>query len=81
MDIGNVKLKDNGQTIYGGLAHSEETLAEFMDDLKPNEKRTIESINIALNECGILPISELNYPEIQNVEDEMFMMLKDNTPY
>ncbi|RIN23974.1 hypothetical protein [Staphylococcus succinus] len=64
MNIRDLKLKDNGLTTFGGLAHSEETLAEFMDDLKPNEKRTIEDINLALSECGILPINESNYPEI-----------------
>lgn len=64
MDLGTLKLKDNGTTVFGGLAHSEETLAEFMDDLQPNEKRTLKDINIALNECGILPINESNYLEI-----------------
>lgn len=68
MNIRNIKLKEDNRVPYGGLSHSEETLEEFMADLKPNEKRTIEDVNLALNECGILQISKINYPEVQNID-------------
>lgn len=68
MNICKIKLKEDNRVSYGGLSHSEETLEEFMADLKPNEKRTIEDVNLALNECGILQISKINYPEVQNID-------------
>lgn len=64
MEFGDLKLKEDAQSSYGGLSHSNETLSEFLDDLNPIEKLTIEDINLALSSCGILPINDANYPEM-----------------
>lgn len=64
MDLGDIKLKEDVQSPYGGLAHSNETLGEFLDDLDPLEKMTLEDVNLALKSCGILPINNENYPEL-----------------
>lgn len=66
MQLSDLKLKEDDQSPYGGLSHREETLGEFMDDLEPLEKLTLEDVNIALKSCGILPINESDYPEIKN---------------
>lgn len=46
MELGDLKLKEDAQSSYGGLSHSNETLSEFLDDLNPIEKLTIEDINL-----------------------------------
>ncbi|MEB8123162.1 hypothetical protein NGH46_13685 [Staphylococcus xylosus] len=67
MRLSDLKLKENPESSYGGLSHSEETLSEFMDDLDPLEKLTLEDVNGALKSCGILEINESNYPEMKRV--------------
>lgn len=64
MQLSELKLKEDGQSLYGGLSHSNETLSEFLDDLDPLEKLTLGDVNIALKSCGILPINDSNYPEM-----------------
>lgn len=66
MQLSDLKLKEDDQSPYGGLSHSEETLSEFLDDLEPLEKLSLEDVNITLKSCGILPINESNYPEIKS---------------
>jgi hypothetical protein len=67
MYITEIELKDNVAVTTGGTAHNHETLGEFMADLKPNEKQTLDQVNLALEQCGILPINEANYPEVKAI--------------
>ncbi|QKU19828.1 hypothetical protein FOC52_13590 (plasmid) [Staphylococcus cohnii] len=52
----------------GGVAFVGETLLDFMNDLKPNERESIDDVNAALIECGIKPINAINYPEIKEMK-------------
>lgn len=70
MELEHVLLKENGQYACGGLSHSKETLGEFLADLNPLEKRTLEDVNMALNACGILPINKFNYPDIEDAAEK-----------
>jgi len=73
MNLKDIQLKENGDVVTGGLSHSTETLGEFMEDLRPNEKRTLNDVNSALLECGILPINEYNYKEVSEVKNFEFV--------
>lgn len=73
MNLNDIQLKENGNVVTGGLSHRTETLGEFMEDLRPNEKRTLKDVNSALLECGILPINEENYREVREVTNFEFV--------
>lgn len=60
----NIVLKDD-DTKTGGVAYKGEILKAFMDDLAPHERQSLDDVNESLKGCGILPITETNYPEIQ----------------
>lgn len=74
MRITDVALKENGDYPTGGLAHSHETLGEFMGDLNDMEKNTLEQINCSLEACGLLPINETNYPEVKSIPNYHVMI-------
>ncbi|MDN0189138.1 hypothetical protein FOC52_14180 (plasmid) [Staphylococcus cohnii] len=63
----NIVLKDDEKS-NGGVAFVGETLLDFMNDLKPNERESIDDVNAALIECGIKPINAINYPEIKEMK-------------
>lgn len=62
----NIVLKDDA-TLYGGVAYAGETLIDFINDLEASERQSLDDVNVALIECGILPINKRNYPEIKNL--------------
>lgn len=63
----NILLKDDA-TLYGGVAYAGETLIDFMNDLEASERQSLDNVNVALIECGILPINKNNYPDIKNLK-------------
>lgn len=63
----NIVLKDDEKS-NGGVAFAGETLLDFMNDLKPNERQSLYDVNAALIECGINPINTINYPEIKEIK-------------
>lgn len=64
MNYINIILKDDA-TSTGGVAYKGENLKAFMDDLEPHEKQNLDDVNESLKACGILPITDENYPEIE----------------
>ncbi|HHP3964848.1 hypothetical protein ACIGHC_12565 [Staphylococcus saprophyticus] len=63
----NIVLKDDEKS-NGGVAFAGETLLDFMNDLKPNERQSLDDVNAALIQCGIKPIDAINYPEIKELK-------------
>ena len=54
-DYLNLVLMDD-DTDCGGVAHSEETLAEFLDSIHMSYDTPLEEVNNALRNAGIMPI-------------------------
>lgn len=71
MELAEIELKDD-ETNHGGKSFSEETFKDFASyfDLEElEESNTVESFNKSLIDCGILPLTELNYPNV-TISDE-----------
>ena len=51
-DYRDIILEDD-DTPWGGVAHCDETLGEFMDSVGLIEDNTIDILNLALKNCGI----------------------------
>lgn len=60
-DVLDVVLEEDYSVMHGGVAFVGETVGDFLWDLGwPTELKitTIDELNEALKECGILPITE-----------------------
>ncbi|SUM53513.1 Uncharacterised protein [Staphylococcus epidermidis] len=65
MEYFKIILKDD-EKAQGVVAFAGETLIDFMNDLKPNERQSLDDVNAALIECGIKPININNNPELKD---------------
>ena len=61
----NLALRDD-ETSYGGKAHSDEHLDEFMEEVMLPYGTSLTKVNEALKECGIQPFTEQQIIDASN---------------
>jgi hypothetical protein len=69
---GLIELRDD-DTETGGVSFRGETLADFIEETDLGYGRSLDEVNKALKECGIMPITERDIPDYYDILLDMVL--------
>ncbi|MDW4023672.1 hypothetical protein QI305_12150 [Staphylococcus saprophyticus] len=81
MKLAELELKDD-ETKFGGINFCGETFKDFIEDVGEEDIKycnTVNDFNALLQICGLLPLTEKNYPNIEISDKTIKELFKEKS--